>query len=141
MKNDPESFEVTEYSDPPMNLGDVSKVVKQIVADMKDDDELDLSPAQGITVSVFGDKLRLNYHCLEVAVHIGNKITELETAADKILNQAVKKIKSEFKKRTKKVLDLSEDKKTRDMTVQKVSLNERYHVVFWRNYSTTTGTK
>jgi hypothetical protein len=46
----------------------------------------------------------------------------------------VKHLKKEYKARTKKTLNLKENKERANYTVQKVSLNERYYYVSWRCY-------
>lgn len=120
----PESFEVTEYGEDADSF-DKYSVIMQVMSELERD-----MPSAGIRASLTGNLLRLHYHCYEMfAVP---RLKEIELASNDSLNNAVKHLKKEFKVKTGKVLDIKEDKSKRDYTVQKVSLNERYYLVYWR---------
>jgi hypothetical protein len=74
----------------------------------------------------------LYYHCYEM--HLPVRMREVEAQAKTILDEMVKHLKKEYKARTKKTLNLKENKERANYTVQKVSLNERYYYVSWRCY-------
>jgi hypothetical protein len=121
-----QSFEVTEYGKDQPGY-DCYAVIKQIVEDRERE-----APNIGIRVSFHGDQLRLHYHTYEMLVP--TNMREIEVRANDVLNDCLKYLKKEYKVRTKKALSLKELKDMANYTVQKVSLNERYYVVFWRCY-------
>lgn len=122
----PEGFEVTEYGKP-HEVYSMYSVVHQIMEDRGRE-----APNYGVKVAFTGNMLKVYYHCYEMC--LPTRFTEIEGNANDSLNEAIKYIKKEYKKRTKKTLDLKEKKDLANYTVQKVSLNERYYTVFWRMY-------
>jgi len=120
----PESFEVTEYADPKKSY-DKFSVIYQII-----ENKVRENPTFGCRVSFVGNMLKLYFHCYEM--HLPVRMKEIEKLAHDSLNEAVKMIKKEFKTITKEKIELKEDKTKANYTVQKVSLNERYYVVYWR---------
>lgn len=122
----PESFETTEYgvdSKTPDKFATIGQIMSEHVRE---------SPASGIRHAIVGKLLKVYYHTYEM--HLPTKMPLIEETAEKSLNECVKHLKKEFKKRTRKDLDLKEKKELRNYSVQKVSLNERYYAVFWRMY-------
>jgi hypothetical protein len=123
----PESYEVTEYGSKKTKEFDKYSVIVQIVQEKVRD-----VPSLGLQVSFTGDLMRIAYHCYEM--NLPSKMKTVQEQANTYLNEAVKHIKKEFKSRTKKPLTLKEKKDLANYTVQKVSLNERFYVVYWRFY-------
>lgn len=122
-----ESFEITDYSEEHSIPGRIQGAIKEIVTDLVRD-----NPAVGIQVSFTGKMMRLTYHSYEM--HLPRKIRDVEEQARKYLNDTLKTIKSEFKKKTGDKLDVSEKKEMANTSVQKTSLNERYMFSSWRFY-------
>lgn len=120
----PESFEVTEYGD---DAPDMYSVIQQIVAD-----KVKESPAHGLMVAFSGGHLVLKYHCYEM--HLPSRLKQVVDLSNDVFREAVSHIKKEYKRRTKKALTLKELKDLANYTTQKVSMNERYYVIFWRCY-------
>lgn len=129
---DAKGFDVTEYGD-----GDEDDTVAKRAAILSviNDRERD-NPTIGIKVTFMGDLMRLTYHSYEMGVPSNMK--EVESRANKVLDEAAKFIKKEYKNKYnghgKKKIDLKEQKPKRDYQIQKVSMNERYYVLFWRFY-------
>lgn len=121
-----EGFEVTEYGKP-HEIFDVYSVVNQIMLDKGRE-----SPSCGVRVAFVGDMLKVYFHSYEM--HLPTRMKEVESFANDSLKEAIKHIKKEYKSRTRKDLDLKEKKELANYTAQKVSLNERFYVVFWRFY-------
>lgn len=122
----PESFEQQEYGeDPQVVIFNKYSVICQIMEEMER-----TNPAQACRAKMLGGMLQVFYHVYEM--NLPSKMRDVSERADKLLDEAVKHLKKEFKSRTGKVLDLSENKDLRNHTVQKTSLNERYYAVFTR---------
>ena len=125
----PESFEVADYSAPREEqdpYGSYS-VIHQIFVD-----SIRENPAHGVRVSLVDGHLKLTFHAYEM--HVARRRQEVEDIANSSLAEAQKHLKKEFKKRTKKDLDLKEKKDLAGCNIQKVSMNERYYVTYWRFY-------
>lgn len=123
-KPEPQSFEKQEYEEDRKDL--LTSAIHQAAR------EIERTPVSGIMVKTEGDSLRLLYHCYEMHAH--RRFKEIESLANDALNSGLSQLKKEVKKISRQTLDLKEQKDKRDYTVQKVSLNERYYVVFWRVY-------
>jgi hypothetical protein len=124
----PESYEVTEYGDDDnQELYDRFAAIKQVVQDSNV-----RNPASAFVASLQGDWLVLKYHCYEIDVP--SQIKAVEDRVNTAFKEMLSLLKKEVKKKTKKVLTLKELKDKADHTIQKVSLNDRYYVVFWRVY-------
>lgn len=121
-----QSFEVTEYGNAHKEY-DRLAVIEQIIGDRERE-----APNIGVRVSFHGNQFRLHYHTYEMLVPTNMK--NIEVRANDILNDCLKYLKKEYKARTKSTLSFKEIKDLANYTVQKVSLNERYYVVFWRCY-------
>lgn len=126
MGKSPESFETTEYSTP-HNVYDDYSVINQIVQDKGRE-----SPAYAVRASLTGDMLKLTFMSYEM--HAPTRMRDITESGDKYLSEMLKHLKKEFKKRTKKELELTEKKDLANYTIQKVSLNERYAYAAWRFY-------
>lgn len=122
----PESFEITDYgADDEVN--ERVSVIGQIVKEKASE-----SPAWSILVSFEGQNMVLKYHCFEMK--LPSRVREVHDNAEAMLRETLSHVKKEFKKRTKKVLTAKEIKERAGHTVQKVSLNERYYVIFWKTF-------
>lgn len=124
-----ESFEVTEYGEKHEIPGKVQGAIKEIVLELKRE-----NPSVGVQVSFVNDMMRLSYHSYEAGLSNHLKIRDVEDASKKYLNETLKTIKSEFRKKMGKTLTVSEKKEMAGTSVQKVSLNERYMFSSWRFY-------
>jgi len=125
----PESFEVTQYSDDGADqVVEKFSHIKQIVEGWCHDNSA--FPTGAIRVSLSGNTMKLIIHSYEM--HLPVRMKEVQENSSKLLNEALKKLKKEFKTRSKSTLDLKELKDQANYTVQKVSLNERYYFVSWR---------
>lgn len=120
-----ESFEVTEYGEKHARPDAVYSAITEIVRDQVRD-----SPAVNVRVTFTGDLMRLTYHCYEM--FLPTRMKQVESAAKSGLDETMKHVKKEFKKRMKKTLDVTEKKEMANYSVQKVSLNERYMYSAWR---------
>lgn len=123
-------FEKTQYSDID-NPYDVYKCVAQIVSDKKN--TWGNLPSHSFVVRMEGKQLKVTYMSAEVG--LPQKIRDVETTAEKAIQEYVKELKKEFKKRHKDALAVKEDKSQRGSSSEKVSLNERYYFRSWRVYS------
>lgn len=130
-----QSFEVTEYDPEDLPVASQLAVIHQIMADKKSDPANPQLPTESFLLTLQGGEMRLSYHCYEMLLSDLQRRRNVEEAAEKALNEMLKHLKKEFKKRTKKVLSLKEIKDRRDYSVAKVSLNERYYYISWRVYS------
>lgn len=122
----PDSFEVTEYGEQDATHEKVS-VIAQIVSERVRE-----NPAHGVQVSFGGNEMILKYHCYEM--HLSSRMRQVEATANDVFREIVSLIKKEFRKRTKKSIDLKELKEKSSHSVQKVSMNERFYVIFCRSY-------
>lgn len=120
----PESFEVTEYGGDTL---DAFSVIKQII-----EERVKESPAHSVMVSFSGEKMTLKYHCYEM--HLPTRMQQVVATSEDVFRETLSYVKKEFKKRTKTVLSLKEQKDLANYSVQKVSLNERYYAIFLRVY-------
>ena len=126
-KNEPQTFEITEYSPAVLDMNTAYKTIRQIFS------EYARGPAKhAVWVDMSGDKLKLHYHAYEM--FLPQRIQRVDEESKQILDAAVKELKKEFKTRTGKSLTLSEKKDLGNYTVEKVSLNERYYYKCWRFY-------
>ena len=123
---EPESYEVTEYAKN-KELRDKFSVISQIVQD-----KIRENPTYCCRVFFVGDMLKLVFCCYEM--NLPARMKEIEKLAHDCMNEMVRVIKKEFKSHSKMSLDLKEDKKKANYSVQKVSLNERYYYMAWRFY-------
>lgn len=127
VKTEPQSYEVTEYSDPVLDMNTAYKTIRQIFT------EYARGPAKhAVWVDMSGDKLKLHYHSYEM--FLPSRMKQVESESRDILDAAVRELKKEFKSRTGKSLTLKESKELGNYTVEKVSLNERYYFKCWRFY-------
>lgn len=124
--NKAQSFEVTEYGNAKKEYDRIS-MIKQIIQE-----RAAAAPNMSVVVSFSGNMFTLHYHVYEMLVP--TRMKEIESNAHDTLNACVKYIKKEFKARTKDTLTFKELKDLANYTIQKVSLNERYYVVYWRCY-------
>ncbi len=122
----PESFETTEYGDENTDAERV-EVIAQIVKDRVRE-----NPAHAMVVSFMGTRMILKYHCYEM--HLPTRMKQVEATANDVFRETVTQVKKEFKKRTKRPLDLKELKEAAVHSVQKVSMNERFYAIFCRTY-------
>jgi hypothetical protein len=126
-KVEPESYEVTEYSDPDMSLDQKIAVIAEIVQN-----KVAASPNLNTRVSFTGNLMKLTFHCYEMHAPVRMRI--IEDMCKETLNKMIKDIKKEFKEKTGAVLNPKEQKDLGNYTIQKVSLNERYLYASWRFY-------
>lgn len=134
-KNEPQTFEVTEYSDPEFGIVEAHQVIMQIFKDLARD-----MPAQAVWAKMSGDQLTINYHTYEM--HVPVKMAQISEEGRTIIKEAEKHLKKEFRSRTGVALKLKmepslEEQVKRNYTVQKVSLNERYYYNAWRTFTVT----
>lgn len=125
--NAPQSYEVTEYSEPALDAGLAYGAIRQIFADLIRD-----VPSVGVWADVSGNLLKIHYHCYEM--FLPTRLHDIEASANDVLKKTVSMLKKEFRARTKHDLVLKEKKDLADRTVEKVSLNERYYYRCWRVY-------
>lgn len=125
-----EEFETQEYGEEGI---DTPRVLNQIVSDMKRE-----RPSCAIHLNMRGGDARISYISYEM--FLPQKIAAVNETCEVSIKEAVKYIKKEFKRITKKTLNLKE-KKDKDgqvaysgRTVEKVSNNERYMYVGWKTY-------
>lgn len=130
-----QGFEVTEYDPEDLPVAEQLSVLKQIMQDRKHDPTITQLPSEAFLLTLQGNQLRLGYHCYEMNLGEANALRELDKVSQKALNDVLKYLKKEFKKRTKKSLSVKEVKDKRDYSVQKTSLNSRYYYVSWRVFS------
>jgi hypothetical protein len=126
-KVEPESYEVTEYSDPDMSLDKKIAAIAEIVQN-----KVASSPNLNTRVAFTGNLMKLTFHCYEMHAPVRMKI--IEDMCKETHNKVVKELKKEFKEKTGATLDLKEQKDLGNYTIQKVSLNERYLYAAWRFY-------
>jgi hypothetical protein len=126
-KVEPESYEVTEYSDPDMSLDQKIAVIAEIVQN-----KVSASPNLNTRVTFTGNLMKLTFHCYEM--HAPARMKIIEDTCKEVLNKMAKDIKKEFKEKTGAALNLKEQKDLGNYTIQKVSLNERYLYASWRFY-------
>lgn len=122
----PESFEVTEYGEGDGGVYDRSAAIKQVMSVHERD-----NPAHAVIAKIAGNVLTLAYHCYEM--HLPVRMKQVVAGADDVFRETVSFLKKEVKKLGLK-LDLKEMKDQADHTVEKVSMNERYYVIFLRHY-------
>jgi hypothetical protein len=127
-KKEPESFEKTEYSGGDDFVYERFAAIKQIVSD-----KVSEQPNVGCHVTVMGDKLKLVYHAYEM--HAPSRMPAIQHLAKMSLDEMLRHIKKEYKSRTGKVLDMTEDRSAASSTMEKVSLNERFHYAEWRCFN------
>jgi hypothetical protein len=127
MPNKPESFEIAEYSPPELGINETFQIIKQITEEI-----IKVNPTVGVWVDMSGDMLRVHYHAYEI--HLPSRVKDVQAVAEETMKKYVSHLKSEFKARTKKPLDIKEKKELANYTVEKVSLNERYYYRAWRFY-------
>jgi hypothetical protein len=126
-KNEPQTFETTEYSPAVLDMNTAYKTIRQIFS------EYARGPAKhAVWVDMSGDKLKLHYHSYEM--FLPSRMKQVESESKGILDAAASELKKEFKARTGKSLKLSEQADLGNYTVEKVSLNERYYYKCWRFY-------
>lgn len=125
-RKEPESFEVTEYSGE-NEIESRFRTISQIVLEKVSD-----QPNCTIRVSVTGEVMRVTYHSYEM--HMPTRFAVVQDQAKSYLDEMLRHIKKEFKSRTGTVLELKEDKSLANYSIEKVSLNERYHYAAWRCY-------
>lgn len=127
-----QGFEVTEYDPEDLPVSEQLSVLKQIMQDRKSDATISQLPSEAFILTLQGNQMRLAYHSYEMNLGHANAIREVDGQAKKALDEVIKFLKKEFKKRTKKSLSVKEIKDKRDYSVQKTSLNSRYYYVSWR---------
>lgn len=121
---EPESFEVTEYSGKD-RLDRAQSAIQEIVAA-----KVSKIPSANVRVAFTGNLVKLTYHCYEM--HLPMRMKQVESDSDTILKEMVKVLKKEYKAKTGEALVLKELKELANHSVQKVSLNERYYYAGWR---------
>lgn len=121
---EPESFEVTEYSGEDRLDRDIGAIQEIISA------QIQKVPSANVRVSFTGNLVKLTYHCYEM--HLPQRIRQVESDSDTMLKETVKVLKKEFKAKTGDTLKLKELKELANYSVQKVSLNERYMYAGWK---------
>jgi hypothetical protein len=133
-KNEPQTFETTEYSDPEFGVNEAHQAILQIFKDIARD-----QPAHAVWAKMSGDQLTINYHTYEM--HLPVRMADIKSTAKTVIDESVKYLKKEFRARTDKALKLTlsggdiTEQTDRNYTVQKVSLNERYYYNAWRVFT------
>lgn len=130
MKNELESFEVTEYDG---DLGDGDEeydkfaAIKQAIADMPRD-----NPSSAVMCRLTGDRLVLQYHSYEMFLTDPRRLRGVQDQGEDALKDALKYLKKQVKSSTKATLSVKELKDEAGNSIQKASLNERYVYLAWR---------
>lgn len=126
--NKPESFEVTEYEGDNSEYEKVA-AIKQIVTDLAR-----TTPSGAVTSKLAGNRLTIQYHCYEMHLSDHQRLRAVADQAEAVFRETLKVLKKEFKAKKLGALNLKELKDQANHTVEKVSLNERYHYLAWRVY-------
>lgn len=125
----PESFEVQQYEESNSRPYETYAVVKQIVKDYKDENPV---ATHSFNVDFKGDLMVVTFNFYEM--RLPERIRDVMAQAASYQKQIVSHLKKEFKKRTRRDLEITEEKGKSDYTISKVSLNERYMLVVWSVY-------
>ena len=125
MSRDAEGFEV--QGTPYLQEKDRNALINQINEEL-----IAGSPSYGYRVRFESDHVTVTYHCFEMDLPLRIKIVDEQS--EKLLRDWEKHIKKEFKARGGGSLKLKEDKKLRNYSVEKVSLNNRYYFRSSRTY-------
>lgn len=127
---DAKGFEVTEYGKGSDERAKRSAILTAVSRMERD------NPTVAIRAKFEGLLMKLTYHSYEMGV--ASNIKDVTQRANRSLDEALKYIKREYREYYAgdgpPRVDFKELKEKRDHTVQKVSMNERYYVLFWRVY-------
>jgi len=121
-----ESYEV--QGTPYEQTADKTAMINQITEDMISD-----HAGYGFKVKFHnGNQMTVTYHCFEI--DLPSRIKEVDAQAETYLKEYEKRLKADFKSRTRSALKLKERKAERCGSVEKVSLNNRYYYRSSRTY-------
>ena len=126
-KQEPQTYEVAEYSDPALDINTAFAAIKQIFTDVGRK-----SSQFAVWADWTGDMLKVHYHSYEM--FLPEKMREVEDRAAEVFKNTEKLLKKEFKERTGSVLKLTPQKELSDSSREKVSLNQRFYFKAWRFY-------
>lgn len=124
-----QGFEITDYSEEHELPDHIRSCITEIIAQRVSE-----SPSINIRVTFTGSLMRVTYHSYEMLLNNHQRMQEVDRYAKKALDEAVKELKSEVKKRIGETLKITEKKEMANFSVQKVNLNERYMYSAWRFY-------
>lgn len=113
------------------NEPDVISAIVQSHNDLKKDFG---GAAAGIILKLNGNRAFLEYHSYDTSLDNRGRLEDLCKSAEKILGDYLKALKKAIKKSTKVGLKFKELKELKNYTVDKVSLNDRWYLRFWRVY-------
>lgn len=118
----------TEY----VQAEDQDAVIKQIA-----EDNSRTTTSLGFVVKIHSNDLTVVCHTYEMGLGDAVVLRDRQNDAEKALNEFVKLLKAEYRKRTKHTLTITEKRDRRDCAVERVSLNDRYYLRCWRVYEIT----
>lgn len=124
---DPESYEVAgtayrQHEDPIALLG-------QAFADYETP-----NPARGFTHRINGNQVTIYFHCHERGLgDPGRRAGQIDVMS-KSMDAFVKGLKKRFREMGGGTLDMKEKKSSRGYDLQKVSLNDRWDIIYRRTY-------
>lgn len=121
-----ESFDVlgTPYLQKEDKIALINQVNEELIAS---------SPSYGYKLRFHSEnQVTVTYHCFEMDLPL--RIKEVDDQAEKCLKEWEKTIKKQFKAKGGGTLKLKELKDSRDRSVEKVSLNNRYFYRFSKTF-------
>jgi uncharacterized membrane-anchored protein YjiN (DUF445 family) len=124
-----QGFEITEYSDEHELPDHVRSCIMQVVSDRVRD-----NPAVNIRVTFTGTLMKVTYHSYEMMLNDHQRMQEVDRFSKKALDEVVKDMKSEVKKRIGETIKISEKKEMANFSVERVNLNQRFMFASWRFY-------
>lgn len=128
-KNDPESYEV---SGTPYRLEDDEvALVHNVALGLKT--ELNTA-TRAVTVALQGSRLIVRCHAIERYLREKGNLEALHADCSKHVDQFMKRLKAEYRKRHRAALETSERKELRDYSFELISINEVYQFVCVRVY-------
>lgn len=129
-KDSIESFEKTEYSEKNEEV-EKYELLQAIVQVAKN--KIGEMPNSSCAVKLEGDILKVIFHTYQM--HLPSRKAQVDDEGRRTIDEFVKYLKKEVKSMSGQTLDLKEKKELANYTVEKVSLNERYHYICWRCYT------
>lgn len=124
---DAEGFEVT--GERFRQHEDKFATLKQAFADYKTPD-----PSRNFAHRISGNQVTIYYHVYERGLGDTGKRASIVAEMQKGMGDYIKSLKKLFRERGGGTLDLTEDKKARGYDLQKVSLNDRWYIIYRQTY-------
>lgn len=91
-------------------------------------------PSRNFTHRVNGDSVTIYFHCHERGLGDVGRRAAVVDSASKAMDSFIKGLKARHREMGAGVLEMNERKGSRGYDLQKVSLNDRWELTYWRTY-------